>query len=92
MRLRPPRRWKRIGIRTTRVLPSSRVSTPFLMPPSSRLLPQLPDQAREALGPDPHLERVLLHVDPLDQQLDDPRLLGREQLVPDRGEVGEQDA
>ena len=44
-----------------------------------------------ALGPDPHLERILLHVDPLDEELDDPRLLGGEQLVPDRGEVGEQD-
>jgi hypothetical protein len=37
-----------------------------------------------------HLERVLLDVDTLDKKLDDPRLLGREQLVPDRGEVGEQ--
>ena len=30
--------------------------------------------------------------DMFDQQLDDPRLLGGEQLVPDRGEVGEQDS
>ena len=29
MRLRPPRRWKRMGMRTTRLLPSSRVSTPL---------------------------------------------------------------
>jgi hypothetical protein len=34
---------------------------------------------------------VLLHVDPLDEELDDARLLGGEQLAPDRGEVGEQD-
>jgi hypothetical protein len=34
---------------------------------------------------------MLLHVDPLNEQLDDPRLFGGEQLVPDRGEVGEQD-
>lgn len=54
------------------------------------MLPQLPDNAGEPLGPDAHLERVLLNIDPLDEELDDPRLLGREQLVPDRGEVGEQ--
>jgi hypothetical protein len=53
-------------------------------------LPQLACQAREPLRPDPHLERVVLHFDPLDEELDDPRLLGGEQLVPDRGEVGEQ--
>jgi hypothetical protein len=47
------------------------------------LLPQLANQAREILGPDAHLERVLLHVDPLDEELNDARLLGREQLVPD---------
>jgi hypothetical protein len=28
-------------------------------------------------------------VDALDEQLDDPRLLGREQLAPDLGELGE---
>jgi hypothetical protein len=39
-------------------------------------LPQLADEAREALGPDPHFVRVLLHVDPLDEELEDPRLLG----------------
>jgi hypothetical protein len=33
-------------------------------------------QTPHAIGPDPHLERVLLHLDPLDQELDDPRLLG----------------
>jgi hypothetical protein len=31
-----------------------------------------------------------MHVNPLDEELDDPRLLGGEQLGPDRGEVGEQ--
>jgi hypothetical protein len=34
---------------------------------------------------------VLLDVDPLDEELHDPRLLDWEQLVPDGGEVGEQD-
>jgi hypothetical protein len=55
------------------------------------LRPEVCNEAREALSPDPHLQRALLHVDPLDEQLHDPSLLGREQLVPDRGEVGEQD-
>jgi hypothetical protein len=32
-----------------------------------------------------------LHVHSLDEELDDARLLGREQLVPDRGEVGARD-
>ncbi len=27
------------------------------------------------------------HIDPLDQQLHDPRLLGREQLIPQRVEL-----
>ena len=30
--------------------------------------PEFPEQARQPLGPDPHLERVYLHVDPLDEQ------------------------
>ena len=55
------------------------------------MLPQLADQAREALNPDPHLQCVFPHVDPLDEELDDPCLLGREQLAPDRSEVGGQD-
>jgi hypothetical protein len=55
------------------------------------VLAQFGNEARQSLGPDPHLERVLLHVDPLDEQLHDPSLLGGEQLVPDCGELGEQD-
>jgi hypothetical protein len=38
-------------------------------------LPQLPDKTDQPIGPDPHLERVLLHLDPLDELLDDPLLL-----------------
>jgi hypothetical protein len=79
LRLRPPRRWNRVGIRTTSVLPSSLVSALWLMPPSFR---------PAALTP--HLQRVLLHIDPLDEQLHDPCLLGREQLAPDRGETAEE--
>jgi hypothetical protein len=48
------------------------------------------DPNHRAPSPDPHLQRLLLDVDPLHQELDDPRLLGREQFVPDHGEVGEQ--
>ena len=44
-----------------------------------------------ALGPDPHLQHLLPNVDLLHQELDDARLFGGEQLVPDRGEVGKQD-
>jgi hypothetical protein len=55
------------------------------------LQPEFCNEAREALSPDPHLERALLHVHPLHKELDDARLLGGEQLAPDRGEVGEQD-
>jgi hypothetical protein len=81
MRLRPPRCWKRIGMRTTRVLPSSRASTLLIIPLSPLVaLPEFRDEARRPLGPDPHLERVLLHIDPLDEELDDPRLLGGRSL------------
>jgi hypothetical protein len=55
------------------------------------VLPEFCNEARQSLGPEPHLECVLLHGDPLDEQLDDPCLLGWEQLGPDSGEVGEQD-
>ena len=58
---------------------------PCLGVPSCRfpltLLPEFADQARESLRPDPHLERVFLHVAPPDEQLDDPRPLRREQLL-----------
>jgi hypothetical protein len=54
------------------------------------LLPQLADQTRQPLGPDPHLQSVLSDVDALDEELDNPRLFGGEQLIPERGEVGEQ--
>jgi hypothetical protein len=50
-------------------------------------LPQFPDQARQSLGPDLHPERVFLHVDPLNEELANARLLGGEQLAPDRGEA-----
>ena len=51
---------------------------------------QLREQAGQPFGPEPNLEPVPEHVHPLDQEPDDPRLLGGEQLIPDRAEVGEQ--
>ena len=39
---------------------------------------------------DVEFERILVHIGPLNEELDHSRLLGREQLVPDRGEVGQQ--
>jgi hypothetical protein len=42
------------------------------------VLPEFGNEARESLGPDPYLERVFVHIDPLNQELDDPRLLSRE--------------
>jgi hypothetical protein len=52
------------------------------------LLQEFCNEARQPLGPDAHLRRILLHVDPFDEELDDSRLLGREQLLPDRGDIG----
>jgi hypothetical protein len=34
-------------------------------------LPQLGHEARQPLRPDPHLQRVLLHIYPLDEELND---------------------
>jgi len=53
--------------RTTNDFPSNSVSTPCIMPPFA--LPQLTHEAYEPI------ERVLLHVDTLGEELDDPRLL-----------------
>jgi hypothetical protein len=48
----------------------------LIMPPSSRpAAAHLPGSP--ALSPDPHLERIPAHVDPLDQELDYARLFGR---------------
>jgi hypothetical protein len=52
------------------------------------VLAQFTNQVRQPLGPDPHLQRILLDLDPLHQELDDACLLGGEQLAPNRGEVG----
>jgi hypothetical protein len=53
------------------------VSTPMLCCHAIRILPQLGDQADRPFGPDPHLQHVLVYVNTLDQELDDPGLLGR---------------
>jgi hypothetical protein len=60
--------WNRMEMRTTSVLPSNLVPALCGMPRSRCLLPQLGHQAREPVGPDPHLEGALLHVDPLDPE------------------------
>ena len=73
IRLRPPRRGNASGCaRPGCCLPAglgalSRRS-PFVM------LPEFSYEARESLGPDPHLEGVLLQGHPLHKELDDPRL------------------
>jgi hypothetical protein len=46
--------------------------------------PEIANQMDVALDPKPDAEAVGRHLDPLDQQLDDSVLLGREQLVPQR--------
>jgi hypothetical protein len=60
------------------------------MPLSFRRAAAAHRPASRAPRPDPHLERVFIHVEPLDEQLHDPRLLGGEQLVSSHGEVCEQ--
>ena len=50
---------------------------------------QFLDQRLQPFGSQPHLHAIGREVDPLDQQPDDPRLLGREQLIPHRREVGD---
>jgi hypothetical protein len=50
----------------------------FTLPPSCCPPPLEPD--RTARSPKPHLDPVHPHVDPIDQQLHDPRLLGGEEL------------
>ena len=47
------------------------------------MLPEFCNKARQSLGPDPHLDRVLIHIDPLDQELHDAGLLGGA-TAPDR--------
>ena len=42
---------------------------------------------REPVDTQPQVKALLADIDTLDQQLDDARLLGREQLVPERVEV-----
>ena len=41
-----------------------------------------PHQPGEPIRPQPDLDAVHPHINPLDQKLHDPRLLGGEQLVP----------
>ena len=52
-------------------------------------LAKILQSAREAVWSEPEGNAVGAHVDALDQQLDDARLLGREQFVPERIELDE---
>jgi hypothetical protein len=56
---------------------------------SPRIDAELAHQPGEPVGAQPDVEPVLGDLDPLDQQLDDARLLGREDLVPERVELKE---
>jgi hypothetical protein len=54
----------------------------------ARVTPRpFPHQPGKPVSPEPHLHAVRPHIDTLDQQLRDPRLLGREELVPQRVEL-----
>jgi hypothetical protein len=59
---------------------------PPITPPSARPAARrvISDQIRQSLGPQPNVGAVEANVDPLHEQLHDARLIGREQLVPQR--------
>ena len=46
-----------------------------------------PHQTDKSVDAQPEAHAIDIHVNPLDQQLHDPGLLGREQLVPERVEL-----
>ena len=82
--LRPPRRFQVIGMWTVMrlavelpILVRGAIAFAFMRRCLTRL--QLLDQRLQPLGPQPHLHAIGRQVDPLDQQPDDPRLLGRNQ-------------
>ena len=85
--LRPPRRLNVIGMWTVIVLPSKSSSPPRDLPLASHAAfglprPKLLNQRLQPPGAQSHPHAIGRQVDPIDQQPDDPRLLGREQLVP----------
>ena len=82
---RPPRFLNVIGMCTVIVSPSAETAARLLVPPP--VARHFPHQAGQPVRPKPDLHAVHPHLDPLDQQLHDPRLLGREQLVPQRVEL-----
>ena len=82
---RPPRFRNVSGMWTVIVSPSAEtVARVTLRPPAAG---HFPHQPGEPVRPQPNLDAVHPHVHPLDQQLHDPRLLGREQFVPQRVEL-----
>ena len=50
---------------------------------------EIPRQVREPIDPQAQVDALRADVDAFDQQLDDARLLGREQLVPEWVEVSQ---
>src|SRR5262245_17981990 len=84
---RPPRRRNRMGTVTVMNSPSGECATsgiddaPRL---ALRHFPQLVDDRSEPVRPQRDAHAVELHVDAPNEQLDDTRLLGREELAPDR--------
>jgi len=54
-----------------------------------RIDAELADKPGEPIGAQPNVQPILCDLDPLDQELDDARLLGREELVPERVELQE---
>ena len=83
---RPPRFRIEIGTRTVMVRPSLLIFGFAITLPScfrpDRV--QLSGQVGQSFGPQPDVDAVRADIDALDQQLDDARLLGREQFVPER--------
>ena len=79
---RPPRFRNVSGMWTVIVSPSAETVARFTPPPSAAY--HLAHQPGESVRSQPDLDAMHPHVDPLDQQLHDPRLLGREQLIPQR--------
>jgi hypothetical protein len=79
-RLRPPRFLNVNGMWTVIVSPSAETVARVMRLPSAAH--DCSHEPGEPVRPQPDLDAVHPDVDPLDQQLHDPRLLGREQLVP----------
>lgn len=52
-----------------------------MLPSTVLALPQLGDEAADALSPEPDRNAVDIHIYPLDEELNDARLLGGKEFV-----------